>query len=205
MKSRLTGFTRTVFSFEKFLLWSYLVSLSANVFYSILSFNGLNTYIMLGHFYDLGIQFLLDPAYLFFLFPDRLYCYIRNEKGEELYAENLILSNNHVNGTFFLAIWFTLVVSLLLNASLIAQVIALTYSKTCRFRRLKKLLSSTDEELLGHLSKENLVFSMRLEILEVILNPSKFRELFGNLKTFMSFEEKKRCSTIGPSQILMLK
>lgn len=136
---------------------------------------------MVGHFYDLGIRFLLDPGYFSYLFPDQLWCYRRTEKDEELYSSILNLRFNGVYGIVCLVLWFTMAFALLLNATLTVQVIAFRTSKTYRFRRLKQLLPSVNEKLLRQLSKEDFYFSVRLEILEAALDRRSFKKFLDEL------------------------
>lgn len=137
---------------------------------------------MAGKFFNLGIQFLLNPSYLFFLFPERLYCYFQNKPNNEMIFRNLFLmSHNNVYGPIYLIIWFTMAFFLLVLAILIVQAILFQNSATYRFKRRKQLFPSKDAKLLRKWAEKDYVFCKSFELIEFFSDPQDFKKFLDYL------------------------
>lgn len=135
-----------------------------------------------GHFFDLGIRFLNEPGYLSELFPDLLYCYRFNEKGEERFVSTFMLNKNELYGRLYLAFWFWMIIYLLVQVIIFVQFVCFSHSKFYRFMRLKRLFPSCDERILRRLSERDFTFCIQLEFFEFYAsNRQDFREFVDYL------------------------
>lgn len=199
--------------FLKDFLVNYFFCTCYSVFVFFVSLYLVNYTITAGHFYGLVTRFLLNRGHLSDLFPDRLYCYLRNEKGEELFSSVLNLSFSNVYSIIYLVLWFLLAITILLDVALIIQGIVFAYSKTFRFRRLRQHLPSVNEKLLRRLSEEDFYISLELEYLKVAFDQDSFKELLDELVECEHFAvrvkrldpEESRCYGTGSGQGLTLE
>lgn len=181
--------------------WSktFPVLLSIGTLFIVLSGYGLHYEALAGHFFDLGIRFLRDPAYLSTLFPEKLYCYRFNEKGEELFVSIFSLSSNLLFKWLCLITWFWMVFTLIVQAILAVQLISFKRSKTYRFRRLMKFFPTVDEKLLRQLSELDYRFCISLEYYDCFSDRLEFRKFLDYLATFKTLLET-RISIVLPKQ-----
>lgn len=180
MKSGIAAFTRSEQDARKWWKSFYAYPISA-ICFLLGTAHHHHYHTMVGHFYDLGIRFLRDPGYLSELFPNRLYCYRFNEKGEERYVSPFILTFNPLYGWLSLVFWFWMVTCLLFQVTLIVQAIWFSHSKFCRFIRLKRFFPTVDEKLLRQLSAKDYSFCYQLEYFDFYASRKDFREFLDHL------------------------
>ena len=159
----------------------YLFLLTYSLIFLIACSHVLEYWTTGGRFFDLGIRYLLDSAYLSSLFPPQLYCYGRNAKGIEIFEDVIPMSHNGVFSKIWLIFWFWTAFALLICTILLVQGLSFGFSTTYRFKRLQQLLPWVDEQMLRQFSTNGFDISVGLEMAEFIATKQDFQEFLSKL------------------------